>query len=265
MLKKSIVAAILLSLAVSFTIGSIGNVVNNTAYESSTHIMYGPMPPGHDGRTYTQVFVDMRESGDSVSGVVSVHAWQPPDTAPQRPFFMFRPHGGEFIEGKMMVIPAGEDMPQTFPVFFFKHTGPGEMGRVSYIADTTFNVDDSVLSFAGEIRLLNDTIVTTDIADVYNNEIMPGQTNWHQAYVSGSPAAFNFDLKWNSPDNPLRVVVYTPDGKVLGPYYDDSDGSTDGRINMEISSPAGVADGAWSLKVTDTGVTGKDEYYLKTW
>ncbi len=60
-------------------------------------------------------------------------------------------------------------------------------------------------------------------------------------------------------------MVYTPDGKVLGPYYDDSDGKTDGRINLNIANPSGVAAGEWHLKVTDMDTLGDNDYYVKTY
>jgi hypothetical protein len=256
MLKKGIATAILLLMVVSFTIGSV-SPVDSTADMKR-------FPGGfHKDMIYTQVFLDM--TVNTAGSGFGVRAMPPTEMMPEGPVFAFRPGHDEFIEGKMMVIPAGQDMPRLFPVFFFKHQGPVGSDRVHYIADTAFDVDGAQLSFKGEVQLLSDTVVTGEIADIYNNEIMPGETNWHQAYVSGSPATFNFELKWNNSDDALRVVVYTPDGNELGPYYDDSDGVTDGCINMEISNPDGVANGAWSFKVTDTGVTGKDEYYLKTW
>ncbi len=257
MLKKGIAMAILLLMVISFTIGSV-SPVSNTADK-------GRLPGGfHKDMMFTQVFLDMTENYPG-SGF-GVRAMPSTGTIPGGPIFAIKPgHGHEFIEGKMMVLPAGEEVPRMFPVLFFKHQGPEDVGRVSFVADTSFMIDNAELSFKGEVQLLNDTIVTSEMADVYNNDIMPGETNWHQAYISGSPAALNFELKSNNTNSPLRVVVYTPDGKVLGPYDDDSDGVMDGIINMEISNPAGVANGAWSFKVTDTGVTGKDEYYLKTW
>jgi hypothetical protein len=60
-------------------------------------------------------------------------------------------------------------------------------------------------------------------------------------------------------------MIYTPDGKVLGPYYDDSDGQTDARINLNVANPSGVASGEWHLKVTDLDTLGSDDYYVKTY
>jgi hypothetical protein len=101
--------------------------------------------------------------------------------------------------------------------------------------------------------------------DTYNNEISAGQTNWHSASVGNAVKSVNVDLKWRNPDGKLRLVVYTPDGKVLGPYYDDSDGKTDGRINLNIANPSGVASGEWHLKVTDMATLGNNDYYVRTY
>ncbi|HTY91347.1 MAG TPA: hypothetical protein VMC84_09240 [Methanocella sp.] len=261
LLKQSIVVAILLVMAVSFTIGSVSATDNAT---DNNKVSFGYAPDSlHDDQKYTRVFLDLRGEGNAVE----VHGWQTLGPMPPAPFTVLRHgYGGpEFIEGKMMVIPAGEDMPRMLPVMFFKHE-MHDSGRVSFMADATYRLNNTEMSFKGEIQLLNDTIVQTDVSSgLYDNEIAPGQTNWHQVYVSGSPASLSFELKWNNTDDRMRIVVYTPDGKTLGPYYDNSDGTVDNTINMVINNPSGVANGPWSFKVTDTGVTGKDEYYLKTW
>jgi hypothetical protein len=98
----------------------------------------------------------------------------------------------------------------------------------------------------------------------YNNEISGGQTNWHSATI-GTARSFNVDLKWSDPDGKLRLVVYTPDNKVLGPYYDTSYGDKDGEICLNIANPSGVAEGKWYFKVTDMSKTGKVDYYFKTY
>jgi hypothetical protein len=125
-----------------------------------------------------------------------------------------------------------------------------------------------------EIELNSD--MTLDLAKVsallkkqddsqYNNEIYAGQSNFHKVDVSGAITSLNVDVKWKDPDSELRLVIYTPDGKVLGPYDDRSDGKGDGRINMNVSNEAGLAAGEWYLKVAGTDVAGKDEYYVKTY
>jgi len=117
-------------------------------------------------------------------------------------------------------------------------------------------VDLANLTLAGD---------TTAAADTYNNEISGGQTNWHSVDLSRSVSSFNVDLKWANANDSLRLVLYSPDGKILGPYYDSSDGTTDGRINLNIANPSGVAAGQWHLKVTDMTSLGSDDYYVKTY
>ncbi|HEY3274586.1 MAG TPA: hypothetical protein VGJ92_12515 [Methanocella sp.] len=101
--------------------------------------------------------------------------------------------------------------------------------------------------------------------DVYNNQIAAGETKWHAVDVDSAVKSVNVDLKWQDPDGKLRLMIYTPDGKVLGPYYDDADGQTDSRINLNIANPSGVASGEWHLKVTDLDTLGSDDYYVKTY
>jgi hypothetical protein len=106
---------------------------------------------------------------------------------------------------------------------------------------------------------------TTAKADQYNNEIAGGQTNRHKVDLSNAVKSFNVDLKWQDINDSLRLPLYSPDGKILGPYYDNSDGKTDGRINPNIANPSGVASGEWQLKVTDMSTLGTDDYYVKTY
>lgn len=125
-----------------------------------------------------------------------------------------------------------------------------------------------------EIELYSD--LTLDLAKVseqlanvadsqYNNGISMGQSNYHKVDVAEAIDSLNVDVKWKDPDSELRLVIYTPDGRVLGPYDDSSDGKDDGRINMNVSNEAGLAMGEWYLKVAGTDVAGKDEYYVKTY
>ena len=201
----------------------------------------------------------------------------------------------DYIAGRMIVQMAGSNMPQAFPVKFFKHADDGAMGRPSfdsYRANVAFmmNGDEhgsssgfmiyspdgispvndpegAIFTFSGEINVTRHGPHRTDAANssLYNNTITQGQTVYHQAQVAGGNTSMSFDLKWNNADDDLRLSVYTPDGHVLGPYTDNTDGKKDGRINLEVDNPSGVSGGAWSFKVTGTDVTGKDEYYLRTW
>lgn len=263
--RQCLAVALLLSMAVAFTVGSVGTTAN-AAGEGGVVFMRGPYVAGmsHDEKGFTRVYLDLSDSG-SAGGIVVWHAGGP---MPPAPFATVRHAGGaEFIAGKMTVIPAGEDTPMMFPVMFFRHDGGDSKGMAKYTADTTLTLSDSTISFMGEIEVPADAVTAVaSTEDAYDNDILAGETNWHQVKISGTPASLSFELKWNDSDDALRVVVYTPDGNTLGPYYDDSDGTVDGAIDMTITNSEGVADGTWTFKVTDTSATGsKDEYYLKTW
>lgn len=147
-----------------------------------------------------------------------------------------------------LVIPpvnGSEEMP--LPPWPF----PGE-----YVFDSNVTVDLANLTNPDGITLRD---------SLYNNEIAAGETQWHSADISDAVESVNVDLKWRDSGHPLKLTIYTPDGHVLGPYDDSSDGKTDSRINLNVDNPSGVAAGEWSLKVTDTGVAGKDAYYVKTY
>ncbi len=163
---------------------------------------------------------------------------------------------GAYIPGKMIVREEGSGLQQTLPVRFYRHGPvPGRPFLESYRMSATYSQDGSSFTLDGEIM--------TNESGGYDNAIMMGQTVWHQAQVSS--ASLNVDLKWNNTADDLRLMIYTADGHVLGPYYDSSDGRADGRINLEVDSPSGVAAGLWSFKVMGISVAGKDEYYLKVW
>ena len=46
--------------------------------------------------------------------------------------------------------------------------------------------------------------------------------------------------------DPISMTIITPD-KTLGPYYDDSDGVVDGRIDLKISSAENLTPGTWKF------------------
>jgi hypothetical protein len=199
----------------------------------------------------------------------------------------------EFIAARMIVHVAGNDTPQEFPVQFFRHSPDDVKNRTaseSFIANMEFRMShdangsptgltmytdngsdiatdsDSVVTFNGQITVAQPITNNSTQADaMYNDAIASGETVYHDTTVNSSSTSLNIDLKWENPSDSMRLTIYTPDGHVLGPYYDSSDGKTDNAINLEIDNPSGVASGTWIFKVVDTGTTGKDEYYLKTW
>ena len=54
--------------------------------------------------------------------------------------------------------------------------------------------------------------------------------------VSSGLTLLVIDLNWGDSTDSLRLKVYTPSGALLGTYYDNADGQTDGRIYLYILS-----------------------------
>lgn len=92
--------------------------------------------------------------------------------------------------------------------------------------------------------------------------ISQGQTNCHTKVVSDSITVLNVDLNWGNPANSLQLTIYSPDGYTFGPYYDADDGVIDGRINLGIYNPNGIAKGTWYYNVYGYRVTGQQSYYI---
>lgn len=70
------------------------------------------------------------------------------------------------------------------------------------------------------------------------------------------------DFNWGDSTNSLRLKVYTPSGSVLGTYYDSADGTTDGRIRLNIQNPNGIEPGTWKYEVYGYKVTGTEDYTI---
>ncbi|MDI6897939.1 hypothetical protein [Methanocella conradii] len=248
MLKKCGIAVVLLLMVISLTVGSMGSAMG----QSPNGGIFIEKPPKH-----TVVILDL-SSGEG------------------QPQAMWNPHGlhvepgtdGAYVQGRMIVREAGSDIQRAFPVKFYRHGPvPGKPFLESYRTSVAYTNGSEVPYFTldSELALTNGSVESDCSAALgYDNVITTGQTVWHQAHVYSS-TSLSVDLKWNNPADDLRLMIYTPDGHILGPYYDGSDGKSDGRISLEVDNQAGVAAGAWSFKVMGISVTGKDEYYLRVW
>jgi hypothetical protein len=94
------------------------------------------------------------------------------------------------------------------------------------------------------------------------SSITQGRTNWHTKSVSSFITSLNVDLNWGNPSNSLRLKIYSPDGYTFGPYYDNFDGSNNGRINFYINNANGIAQGTWYYEVYGDRVSGTQTYSL---
>lgn len=89
--------------------------------------------------------------------------------------------------------------------------------------------------------------------------INQGETDWYYYYVSPGTSSITTDLNWGDTSDSLSLTIIAPDG-TLGPYYDVSDGTTNGRITLGISRLPSLASGTWSFKVYGYRVTGSQGY-----
>jgi hypothetical protein len=96
---------------------------------------------------------------------------------------------------------------------------------------------------------------------VYDS-ITQGETNWEDQQVSSYTNTLNVDLDWGKTVNSLQLTVYSPDGYIFGPYYDNYDGVINGRINLYIENTDGIAEGTWYYKVYGYSVSGTQTYSI---
>ena len=92
--------------------------------------------------------------------------------------------------------------------------------------------------------------------------ITQGETDWYQQDIPSVPEIV-VDLNWYNPSNSLTLTIYPPGGKeVLGPYYDEDDGITNGRIYLSLTDSNGenLPGGTWMFKVYGEKVQGTQNY-----
>ena len=93
--------------------------------------------------------------------------------------------------------------------------------------------------------------------------ITQGMTNWETKPITSYITTLNVDLYLGkSIKFSPASTIYSPDGHVFGPYYDNSDGYHDGAINLVISNTGGIAKGTWYYKVYGYSVTGTQSYSI---
>lgn len=89
--------------------------------------------------------------------------------------------------------------------------------------------------------------------------ITQGETDTHLLNVPAGMSLLNVYLNWFTPDHSLELEIYRPDGSLYGSYHDNYGGRPDGKIRIDISSPAS---GTWRIEVYGESVTGTIPYIL---
>jgi hypothetical protein len=89
--------------------------------------------------------------------------------------------------------------------------------------------------------------------------ITQGQTDWYTVIVPSGTASITADLNWGYVPDSLSLTAIAPDG-TAGPYYDISDGVTNGRIFLTFTRNGGIAPGTWKFSVYGVNVLGYQSY-----
>ena len=111
---------------------------------------------------------------------------------------------------------------------------------------------------AGNLRL------TAGMSPLTVGTITQGETDWYTIVVPSGRSSITVDLNWGNPSNSLSLAAIAPDG-TIGPFFDSSDGTTNGRIFLTITRPGGIAAGTWYFRVYGESVVGTQRYNFVTY
>lgn len=94
--------------------------------------------------------------------------------------------------------------------------------------------------------------------------IIQGETDWYSTVVSSGTVSLTTDLNWGYVPDSLTLTIIAPDA-TLGPYYDISDGTLNGRITLMVSQNGGITPGTWVFRVYGDKVLGTQSYNFVTY
>jgi hypothetical protein len=91
--------------------------------------------------------------------------------------------------------------------------------------------------------------------------ISQGQTITHYMSVGSGVNYLEVDLNWGDTSDSLTLSISTPSGRNLGTFHDNSDGSVNGRIHLNVDPSQGyVEQGTWRFKVYGESISGTEDY-----
>ncbi|WP_292462993.1 hypothetical protein [Methanolobus sp.] len=95
--------------------------------------------------------------------------------------------------------------------------------------------------------------------------ITQGQTKTYTTTIGTTVKKLEVDLNWGDTSDYLSLAIYTPSGAYVGKFYDNADGSVDGRIHLDITQGQNyLQSGKWTFKVRGESVVGTEDYYFNT-
>jgi len=132
----------------------------------------------------------------------------------------------------------GNDHPELpYGANVWTENGPVNLNALNATEKERYGIDEVILSGDG-YRILD-------------------RLKWHirkgtsVAFFQSIPAGsgnITCNLNWQDANSSLKFTIFAPDG-MMGPYYDSSDGRTDGRIFLQVSREATLSSGDWYVVI----------------
>lgn len=91
-------------------------------------------------------------------------------------------------------------------------------------------------------------VVDTGLFSVHNGTGAGNRTALFSKDVAAGTRFIVVSLYSGDITDPISVTIITPD-RTLGPFYDESDGIVNGRIDLKISNPENVPPGLWKFLI----------------
>jgi|GEM_PF-1971532 len=94
-----------------------------------------------------------------------------------------------------------------------------------------------------------------------DQSIAQGEAKSFHRQIPENLDRFTYDLFWQDEQNSLKLSVFTPEG-MMGPYDDDDDGISNGRIYLQVSRNGSITAGDWYAVVEGEHVKGNQQFML---
>lgn len=91
--------------------------------------------------------------------------------------------------------------------------------------------------------------------------VTQGETDRFTKIVSLGETDLSLNLDWGNTANSLSLTICSP-GTIVAVLHDADDGTTDGRISINIHRSTGLEPGTWTFLVHGESVHGNEDYTL---
>lgn len=145
----------------------------------------------------------------------------------------------------------GEDSEFPYGASVWDDKGPVNIRNLSQLEKQEMGLEHVVTDRSGYV-----------IIGRMRQSVSMGEKKYFQREIPDNIDTFTIDLFWGDTLDSLKLTFFSPDGVVMGPYYDDSDGIVNGRIFLQVSRPEGIEPGDWYAIVEGEDVQGTRQFML---